>query len=48
MDGALIDLQHISKVFPPATVALSDVSVTFRSGEIHALVGETAPARPHS
>ncbi|HEY9093589.1 MAG TPA: ATP-binding cassette domain-containing protein, partial [Candidatus Cryosericum sp.] len=45
MDGALIDLQHISKVFPPATVALSDVSVAFRFGEIHALVGENGAGK---
>ncbi len=45
MNSVLIDLQHISKVFPPATVALSDVSVSFRSGEIHALVGENGAGK---
>jgi ABC-type uncharacterized transport system ATPase subunit len=41
----LIDLQHITKVFPPDTVALSDVSVSFEAGEIHALVGENGAGK---
>ncbi len=41
----LIDLQHITKVFPPDTVALSDVSVSFVAGEIHALVGENGAGK---
>ncbi|MCX6063306.1 MAG: ABC transporter ATP-binding protein [Caldiserica bacterium] len=41
----LIDLRHIIKVFPPDTVALADVSVSFESGEIHALVGENGAGK---
>jgi len=41
----LIDLRHISKVFPPDTVALADVSVSFEAGEIHALVGENGAGK---
>jgi len=41
----LIDLQHITKVFPPDTIALSDVSVSFEAGEIHALVGENGAGK---
>jgi simple sugar transport system ATP-binding protein len=41
----LIDLQHITKVFPPDTVAVSDASVTFEAGEIHALVGENGAGK---
>lgn len=45
MHDVLIDLQHISKVFPPDTVALADVSVSFEAGEIHALVGENGAGK---
>ncbi len=41
----LIDLRHITKVFPPGTVALSDTSVSFASGEIHGLVGENGAGK---
>lgn len=41
----LIDLRHITKIFPPDTVALSDVSVSFASGEIHAVVGENGAGK---
>jgi ABC-type uncharacterized transport system ATPase subunit len=41
----LIDLQHITKVFPPDTIALSNVSVSFEAGEIHALVGENGAGK---
>jgi general nucleoside transport system ATP-binding protein len=40
-----ISLQHITKIFPPAVVALDDVSVTFRRGEIHAVVGENGAGK---
>ncbi|MBL8057320.1 MAG: ABC transporter ATP-binding protein [Anaerolineales bacterium] len=41
----LIELRHITKVFPPAVVALDDVSVEFRRGEIHAVVGENGAGK---
>jgi len=40
-DRALLSLHGISKLFP-GVVALSDVSLEFRQGEVHALVGENA------
>jgi simple sugar transport system ATP-binding protein len=36
----LIEMQHMVKVFPPDVVALNDVTVAFKQGEIHAIVGE--------
>jgi simple sugar transport system ATP-binding protein len=41
----LIELKHITKVFPPNVVALDDVSASFREGEIHALVGENGAGK---
>lgn len=35
----------ITKVFPPRVVALDDVTVDFRDGEIHALVGENGAGK---
>ncbi|MGQ0605172.1 MAG: ABC transporter ATP-binding protein [Anaerolineales bacterium] len=41
----LIELRHITKVFPPNVVALDDVSASFRAGEIHAVVGENGAGK---
>ncbi len=41
----IIAMDHIVKVFPPNVVALDDVSVTFRQGEIHAVVGENGAGK---
>ena len=41
----VIAMDHIVKVFPPNVVALDDVSVTFREGEIHAVVGENGAGK---
>jgi simple sugar transport system ATP-binding protein len=41
----IIHMNRIVKIFPPALVALDDVSVTFRKGEIHALVGENGAGK---
>lgn len=36
---AMLELEHVSKRFG-AAVALDDISVDFRRGEVHALVGQ--------
>ena len=41
----IITLQNIVKVYPPHVVALDDVSVDFRQGEIHAIVGENGAGK---
>ncbi len=41
----VITMDHIVKVFPPNVVALNNVSVTFREGEIHAVVGENGAGK---
>ncbi len=42
---AYLDLQNIRKVFPPATIALDDVSLSCERGEIHAIVGENGAGK---
>ncbi len=42
---AIIEMKHIFKIFPPNLVALDDVSVDFRKGEIHAIVGENGAGK---
>lgn len=42
----IIEMNRIVKIFPPSLVALDNVSVTFQKGEIHAIVGKTAPVNP--
>jgi len=41
----IIEMNQIVKVFPPSLIALDDVSVTFRKGEIHAIVGENGAGK---
>ena len=41
----IIEMNQIVKIFPPALIALDDVSVTFRKGEIHAIVGENGAGK---
>lgn len=38
-------MQNIVKVYPPNVVALDNVSVDFRAGEIHAVVGENGAGK---
>jgi ribose transport system ATP-binding protein len=40
----LLELRHISKQYP-GVLALDDVSVSFRKGEVHALVGENGAGK---
>ncbi len=40
-----IALRHITKTFPPNVIALDDVSVSFETGEIHAVVGENGAGK---
>jgi simple sugar transport system ATP-binding protein len=41
----IIEMKNIIKVFPPNVVALDNVSVDFRKGEIHAVVGENGAGK---
>lgn len=41
----LIEMRNIIKVYPPNVVALDDVSVDFRQGEIHSIVGENGAGK---
>ncbi len=41
----VIRLENIVKVYPPSVVAVDNVSVTFRKGEIHAVVGENGAGK---
>jgi len=40
-----ISLEHIVKVYPPNVLAVDDVSVGFRKGEIHSIVGENGAGK---
>lgn len=41
----LIQMANITKVFPPRVVALDNVTIDFRDGEIHAIVGENGAGK---
>ncbi|MDO4518996.1 MAG: sugar ABC transporter ATP-binding protein [Eubacteriales bacterium] len=40
----ILELEHVSKIFP-GVVALDDISIEFKKGEIHALVGENGAGK---
>jgi ABC-type uncharacterized transport system ATPase subunit len=41
----LISMQNMVKIFPPNVIALDHVSVEFRKGEIHSIVGENGAGK---
>lgn len=43
--STLIEMRRIVKVYPPSVVALDDVTVDFRRGEIHSIVGENGAGK---
>ena len=44
MNEAVLEVRHITKTFPGVT-ALSDVSMSFNKGEVHALLGENGAGK---
>ena len=40
MDNEILKLEHVTKKYP-GVVALDDVSIGFREGEVHAIAGES-------
>ena len=40
-----ISLEHLVKVYPPSVLAVDNVSVGFRKGEIHSIVGENGAGK---
>lgn len=44
MDSVILELKHITKKYPGVT-ALNDVSLSFRRGEVHAIVGENGAGK---
>ena len=42
---ALLELQHVSKLYPNGTLASDDVSLAIHAGEIHAIVGENGAGK---
>ncbi|MGI5936796.1 MAG: sugar ABC transporter ATP-binding protein [Oscillospiraceae bacterium] len=43
-DTIVLSLEHITKTYP-GVVALDDVSISFRAGEVHAIVGENGAGK---
>lgn len=45
-DTRMLEMKHITKRFP-GVVALNDISLSLKSGEVHALVGENGAVNRH-
>ena len=43
-NDTVLELRHISKQYP-GVLALDDVSVSFKKGEVHALMGENGAGK---
>ena len=43
-EHAILEFRHITKKFP-GTIALDDVTIDFKKGEVHALVGENGAGK---
>ena len=44
MSDLILEMQHITKTYPGVR-ALDDVSISFRKGEVHAIVGENGAGK---
>jgi ABC-type uncharacterized transport system ATPase subunit len=44
-DAPLVEMRHITKIYPNGVLADNDVSFSVRAGEIHALVGENGAGK---
>ena len=45
MPKELLRMEGITKVYPNGFMANKDVTLSVNEGEIHALIGETAPVK---
>ncbi len=45
MDNLLLEMKHITKIYPNGVMANKDVSLSVQAGEIHALMGENGAGK---
>ena len=47
MDKSYISMQNIIKIFPPSNVAIDNLSIEIKKGEIHSIIGENGAGKSH-
>ena len=45
MDKSYISMQNIIKIFPPSNVAIDNLSIEIKKGEIHSIIGENGAGK---